>query len=389
MTSLVDVLEPLTAAVRREDARGAAGCLRELPRSLVEQLPPEWLAANVLALECGNFDCLSPLFARCELAGPGGQFLIVAPFALRRSAGDVCALSLLYGRVLPHEATAGLGVQIETIQRAPLRQPINPLVPIHVFASAGNVHGTSFVVSDGWRWRDSALGPALTAVTDQRERFTAVGQACIRRVFDTDTADLVLEPLLRQNAAERVHLRSYEIHDAGHAAGLGLAHKIRDNLLPSYWYRGVEEWRADGIAFEASRQLLSPSEVADDLASNLCVRFGLDVPRAETGLDGFDEHVPASLLTLDRLLRHGFIKVRRGRLALANVTPMGLIDAFEPQRTEAIELTRRELGLEHEAGVLRLYGSVEVHRASEAILDGMIREPCRGLYAAPCDRGPP
>jgi hypothetical protein len=380
-------LQALTAAVRRSDPQGAAACIRRLAPSIATTLPESWLAANIHALERGNFDGLSTLFARRELAGPCGHFLIVAPFALRRSTGDVCTLSLLYGQFLGDKPMAGIGPALESIQSAELRQPINPMVPIRVLAAAGGICGTSFVVSDGWCWRDSALGPALTAVSDQRDCFNAFGQRCIRTVFDADTADLVVEPLVRQAVGERVHTRSYEIHDAAHATGIGLAQKIRDNLLPGYWYRGVEEWRADGIAFEASRRLLSPPEVADDLASNLCVRFGLDVPRASAGIDGSDEHLPSSLLLLDRMLRHGLMTIRRGRLALADVSAKGLVDAFEPHRAEAVELTRRELQLEQSAGVMRLYGSLEVHRASEAILEGLIREPCRGLYDQSHDRG--
>ncbi len=101
---------------------------------------------------------------------------------------------------------------------------------------------------------------------------------------------LLLEPL----AAERGVMESTiarTIHDAGHAAGLGLRRKVNDNLIPGYWYRGVEEWRADGIGFEIGTRLLDATAAADDVASNFVVRFGLSAPTATAGLDGPHEHI--------------------------------------------------------------------------------------------------
>jgi hypothetical protein len=373
-------LSPLTDAVAKGDHQRAAAFLREPSTRLASVVPEEWLRLNAAALEHGKYDELSAAFAQREFVGRSGYFLIVAPYAVRYAPGDLVGPAALFGRILEHVPLAGIANEIEAIQQAPLQQRLAPLLPVEVMIAAGAVQNVQFIVPDGWCWHDSALGPALIDVDILRTRFTEAGQQCIRTVFDADTADLLLEPLTRTTDGIHVHLRSYEIHDSGHIAGLGMARKLRDNLLPGYWYRGVEEWRADGIGFEVASRLLQHDEVASDAASNLCVRFGFNIPRAQRGLDGSTEHLPCCLILLDRLLRHGFLIIRRGRLALRDPSSRGLVEAFVPHRSEAIELTRRELTLAEPAGIMRLYGGFEVHRATEAILEGMIREPCRGFY---------
>ena len=78
---------------------------------------------------------------------------------------------------------------------------------------------------------------------------------------------------------------------------------------------------------------------------------------------------------LDRLLREEHLVVRNGRLALRDPTPMGRYRALEPQRRETVELTRRELAAPNPHSVMRLFGTQDLHPATIAVFEGMIRAP--------------
>ena len=375
---LLDALRPLRDAVRAGDRHRAAALLRELPRSLAELLPAEWIDASATALERDDYDALAPRFARADFVGPRGHLLIVAPYVVRRATGDDRKLSLLFAEVLPHKRTPGLDETVETIQRAKLRQPVTPVFPIKPLAVVGNTEDLSFIVPDGWIWRDSGLGPPFWDLALERKMYLEAGRRCIERIFDADTAACVLAPLDPDDGV-MVQYRSFEIHDAGHASGLGLTRKNNDGLIPGYWYRGIEEWRADAIGFEVGARLLPPLEAAADVASNFCVRFG-QIPPTTPGPDGPTEHTTCTLLMLDRLLREGNLVARGDRLGLRDPTPEGLVRAMEPQRNEIIELTRQELDLTDASGVMRLYGSLSLHRATIVVYQAMMHEPTRGFY---------
>jgi hypothetical protein len=376
------ILRPVMDAVEAGNAAQAASALRSITREgLTPGLPSSWLDLLAQCLERGSYDALTQPFIDQAFIGPTGEFLVIGPYTARRGSGDIMRLSAVAGRLLKYEPLAGLAREIEIMQRTPLRQPVSPLLPMFSIACAGNFggeQGDAFMVPDGWNWVDSVRGPALNDMTEQGDRFLEQGRQCIQRVFDTDTADLLLSPLDSELSGLMVRHRSYEIHDAGHAAGLGLSFKHNNNLLPGYWYKGVEEWRADGIGFECGAKLLSELDAGYDLASNFCVRFGFDIPRTP-GLDAGTEHVACALLMLDGLMREGALVIRRGKLALRDPSYKGLIHALEGQRHTTIELTRRELELENPRGVMRLYGTVSVHPSTVALMEGMVREVCRDI----------
>jgi hypothetical protein len=375
---LAVALRPVLAAIEGNDPRRAAAALRTL--APIGLLPDDWIRRSIDALEQGDYDILSAPFIKQEFIGPAGHFLIAAPYVLRREGGEHVQPSVLLGQVIEHQPTRGIADAIEAIQRAPLRQPVQAVLPVERLSAGGNLgneQGEAFVVPDGWAWKDSAFGVALNDMAEQGRRFEQAGRRCIRRIFDADTAELLLAPL-DPALGIGVRHRSYEIHDAGHSSGLGLVHKVRDNLMPGFWYRAIEEWRSDGVGFEVGAGLLGEEAAGHDVASNFCVRFGIDAHRAG-GLDG-DSDVGCSLLIVDRLLREGELLIRGGRLALRDLSYGGLVRAMEAHRYEAIALTRKELALERPSGLQRLYGTLHVHRASEAILEGLIREPCRGFF---------
>ncbi len=378
---LADQLQPLMAAIAADDTSRSASLLRALAQD-GSVLPTRWLEATAESLDHRDFDRLSEPFAQREFVGDDGHFLVVAPYMVRREGVERTRLSALLARVMPHQTTLGVAAEVEAIQRAPLRQPVQSVLPFIRISACGNLgdeEGEAFVVPDGWVWQNSVSGLALNDMAEQGRRFEDSGRRCIEQIFDADTAALLLAPLDPNNGGLGVRHRSYEIHDAGHAAGIGLMRKANEGLIPGFWYRAVEEWRADGIGFELGARLLSEELAGWDIASNFCVRFGIDAHRSGT-VDG-DIDVACTLLILDRMLRQGALRVRAGRLALADVSYRGLVCAMEMLRHDTIELTRRELQLEHATGVMRLYGSLDVHGATEAILEGVVREPCRGFFS--------
>jgi len=365
-------LHGLMEAVDAGQTKAAASCLRQLPAAIAKLLPSEWIEKNATALERGDYDPLSPLFANSKFVGPDGHFLIVAPWVFRKSRGDVCALAALFGQVIPHHPTPGIAEAVEDMQGAKLRAPVTPVYPIRILSSAGTVKDGWFIVPDAWMWRDSVLGPAFSNISKKSQVLEESGAPAMRRMFDADTAEFLID-LLHGERGVAVTFRSYEIHDAGHASGLGLPRKIHDNLIPGYWYKGVEEWRADGIGFELGSRLFTVEEAAADIAANFYARFGL--AGITDGTDGPTEHTPCALLMLDRLLREGHLVAKGERLALRDPTIRGLVRAMEPQRHEVLELTRRELDLVDATSVMRLYGSMSLHPATLVVYESMMRAP--------------
>ena len=364
------------------DRARVAGLLRDLGDKHASLLPSPWIGAMAKAVDQGRYDGLSEPFKAGAIVGPAGHLLVVGPYTQRRSEGDVTRLSGLFGQAIVYQQTPGVSAEVEAIQRAPLRQPVIPVLPIRGIAGCGNLggeEGEAFIVPDGWGWTGSTQGLAINDMKEQLRRFEISGRRCIERIFDADTAAFLLAPMDASSGGEQVRHRSYDLHDVGHVAGLGLAQKVAEGLLPGFWYRAVEEWRADGVAFEVGARLMSEQDAAHDLASNFCVRFGVDAHRPG-GLDQ-DQDVACILLMLDRLLRDGGLKITGGRLALTDLSYKGLIRAFEGERYDTVDLTRRELATEHSTGILRLYGSVPMHPSTAAILEGLVREPCRGFFS--------
>lgn len=378
---VVEALAPLIAAAEAQDHRRAAALVRDVARDHSSLFPQDWLETTADCLDRGNFDALSERFRRAAFVGPHGHLLLIGPYIQRREGKEVMVLSALFGQQLDLAAPPpGIAETVEDIQRAPLRQPIQPIIPIRCLASTGNVggeHGEAFVVPDGWGWANSAYGPGINNMDEQLRRFDAAGRRCVERIFDADTAALLLTPMDASKGGLQVRHRSYDIHESGHSSGLGFVNKVDNQLLSGFWYRCIEEWRADGIGFEVGARLLDEEAAGNDLASNFCIRFGMDAHRSSVDSDG---DVACTLLLIDRLMAQGALMVKGGRLALRDVSHRGLVRAFESWRYEAIELTRRELQLEQSTGILRLYGSVPFHPSSTAILEGLVREPCRAFF---------
>jgi hypothetical protein len=342
--------------------------------------PLGWVEANAKALDSGDYGALSLPFRDLQFVGPDGDFVLCGPYTVVREAGRHEAMSGLVGRVIEHPRLPELEGLIEEICGR-LGEPIPRVIPVQVGDSFGNTSaeaGEAFIVPDGWGWPGSGSGPALNNMTEQRRRLNDAGFECVERIFDSESAALLLDPLLDDDEGTIVQHIEYQFHDAGHAAGIGLHLKLEQGLLPDFTSQGIEEWRADGVDFELAARAL-PTELAAKLvASNFVTRFGVDAHRAG-GLDR-DFDMVVTLFTLDRLFRNHALRVKGGRLAFADPTPRGLLRAVELHRVEAVRLTREELSLSHTSGLARLYASLGVDKASEEVFRGLVVEPCRGVF---------
>ncbi len=343
-------------------------------------LPRPWLLATAQALQEQSWTDLSQPFLCREFLGESGAFLMAAPYTVRREGKVHTRLSAFYGRVIDHDRTPPLEDLVRK-RFGSLGQPVACILPVECFASGGNLggeEGEAFIVPDGWPFPESASGPALNNMSEQLRRFSDSGVRCIRRIFDADTSDLLLDAC--GDSERRLHLQcmEYQFHEAGHAAGLGLARKLREEALSTYWLRGVEEWRSDGVSFDIAIESLSEERAGRMIAANLCLRFGVDSHRH--GGAERDQDVVCCQLLLDRLLKSGGLVIRGGRLALRECSWAGLVRTVEAHCADAMRLTREELRLQHSIGVQGCYSRVELHPASAAVFEGLVVEPCQGLY---------
>jgi hypothetical protein len=343
-------------------------------------LSPEWMAGTAAALRSEDWSLLDDLFLREKFLGKNGSFLIVAPYTARRKGETITRLSGIYGNVLPHQEMPALSKAVSDLFGG-IDQPVTKILPFTsqaVCGAFGGQRGEAFIVPDGWGFPSSAEGPALNDMSEQSRRFLEGGRLCIERVFEADTAELLLS--IYQDDASRIQAQhqEYQFHEAGHASGIGLTRKLTRGLIATWWHGAVEEWRADGVAFEVAARLLSEEEAGRIIASNFCTRFGLDAHR-DGGVER-DRDVVSSLLLLDQLLRGGDLIIKKQKLALRDASFSGLVQATAYHRLNAVTLTREERALRHEIGLHGCYGSVAVERGSRAVFEGLVREPCAGIY---------
>jgi hypothetical protein len=360
-----------------EDVLATLDALSNDPR-----YPVPWIKANVKGLLTGDYSGLTTPFCEMQFVGPQGHLALAGPYTVLREARSDEKLSGLVGRCLAPPDLPLIEGHIERLF-GPLRQAIPRVVPVEVEKSWGHLSGESgeaFIVPSAWGWMrlGKLVGPPLNNMTEQRRRWENAGFECVERIFDAVSAKLLLLPVLDRAQGIAVQSREYQLHDCGHAAGLGLDYKLERNFLSMPMMAGIEEWRADGVDFELATQVLPPEQAYEVVASNMVTRFGLDAHRGG-GLDR-DYDVTVVVLTLDRLLKSRAVRLRDGRLSFADPTPRGLLRAIELHRVEAVQLTRDELALEHHAGLPRLYGAVTPSPAAEEIFQAHVVEPCRGLF---------
>src|SRR5882724_214422 len=357
--------------------------LLESMAGMSDTLPRPLLAATARALRTDSWAEVGEFFCRGDYFAADGTFLFIAPFVVRRSGGDRTMLTAVYGRRIAVPRPPDFARMIAEGTGSNPGDLVFEIVPFHRLAvtGAGGEGGEAFLVPDGWKFPGSEKGLALNDMTEQRRRFSRSGEKCIRTIFGPQSADLLLEGLKNEYAGVQLQHREFQYHEAGHAAGLGLKKKLADDLLRTPWYRGIEEWRSDGIEFQLLLDTpgLSRDDAAATIAAKYCLRFGVDAHRA--GGYERDTDVMAAEQTLYHLIENGSIYIDgEKKLSFAHCTRDGLIHSTRTHRNSAIQLTRDELALQYEQGVWGLYGSRTASKACREMLKGLIINPCRGFF---------
>ncbi|MEH2366692.1 DUF6014 family protein [Nostoc sp.] len=362
----------ITIAVKKLRQEAAHSC----------ELPPAWLLKTADALENNDWSILSEDFINLDFIGKNGYFLIVAPYQVNRQCQSQIALSAIYGKM--HDNSQPSIEQLENLSRekfGTLSQAIPRNLSFTEIASCGNTSGESgeaFIVPNGWPFPNSVCGPALNNASQQQRRFLGSSRQCIQKVFEYETANLLLGPLEDEINGERYRHIDTQVHEAGHASGLGFDFKVKHNLFQNYYYGGVEEWRSDSLGFEFAACILPAQEAGKLVAVNFCIRFGLDAHRLG-GIEK-DTDVYASLISLEYLFQNDAIYItKNGQLALRNLSYSGLLQAVELHRAQALSLTRRELNLKSPTGIFYLY-KIDIHPSTQSIFQGLVMERCQGIW---------
>ncbi|MBD2515242.1 hypothetical protein H6G93_09510 [Nostoc sp. FACHB-973] len=331
--------------------------------------PQPWIQATKYALKNEDWSVLSEGFIRKEFIGTDGYFLLIAPHQLSYEEGGVIKLSAILGKVMPIDCVPLKDIEEQVLNVfGKLLQPITEIIPFTCIFACSRFYSEdseAFIVPESWMIPGSLEGPVINNLARHRQRFHQVVRRNIPRIFEPETANLLLDSLADETiGSQRQHIE-YQYHDAGHATGLGIKRKIQDKLLSTYWFAGIEEWRADSVEFDLAIRTMPNAEVGKLIAANLCLRFGIDAQR--WGGYDYDTHATSSLFNLEYLFRSSAMHIKKDKLALRNPDYQSLVKAIEMQRAEAVSITREELFLEHPTGILGCYHSIKVHQSTKEI----------------------
>jgi hypothetical protein len=345
-------------------------------------LPKKFLTDIMQGLETGDWSDFAQALKTLEFLGAEGRFFLLAPYTTSREAKLETLLSALYASRLDlGEIPATLPILIELF--GIVHEQIPQIVPIYGHAGAGwfaGESGEAFLVPNGWAGLRDGDGPVLNNMSEQLVRVESIAFEAIQTIFDEPSSALLLGAYTPQSMLAATLNAEYSFHEAGHASGIGLNHKLAAGVLNSPFYGAVEEWRADGVAFEVARRLL-PVETAGTLvASNLITRLGIDAHRR--GALDLDTDVNSVLLTFHSIIESGMLKVRHdNRLGFVDATFSGLVHATELMCASAISLTRREMQLSDPHAIWTLYPNViAVPESVRHLFRQTVINPCRGLY---------
>ncbi|XWK89431.1 MAG: DUF6014 family protein [Phormidium sp.] len=382
--TFVDEQEMIKQIVQDIEHNEITIAVKKLRQQAVDfgELPTAWLLKTADALENNDWSILSEGFINRDFIGKNGYFLIIAPYQINRQCQPNLTLSAIYGKI--HQNSEPTIEQLENLIREKFGT-LNQSIPINLsfteIASCGNVRGESgeaFIVPNRWTFPNSVLGPALNNAKEQRRRFLGSSRICLHKIFEQETANLLLAPLEDEINGDRYRHIDTQVHEAGHASGLGFNFKLKQKIFRNYTNSGIEEWRSDSLGFEFAACILPAEEAGKLVAVNFCIRFGLDAHRLG-GLEK-DVDVYASLLSLEYLFQNDAIYItKNGQLALRNLSYPGLIQAVELHRVQALCLTRRELNLKSSTGILSLY-KIAIHPSTQSIFQGLIMERCQGIW---------
>lgn len=377
-----DEVESVLAAVRRNNLPALRSALHRLVVHANRlELPADFLARTAGSVATGNWEFFPSAFQKLEFLGAHNDFLLLAPFTTSRDQKSETRLSALYGSRLD------LGRMPETRPVllelfGTLRQEIPLVIPVRAYGGAGWLSGQAgeaFIVPNAWTGLESGNGPALNNMSEQSIRVGQNASKAIRKIFDDDAADLLLSVYRTQLKQWRTMQAEYQLHESGHAAGLGLNYKLSAGVMNSPWVSAVEEFRSDGVAFEIARRILPLAAAGALVSSNLITRFGIDAHRSG-GLNR-DTDVNCALLTFNALFHSGMLRVgASGKLRFERATREGLVMTAEPMREMAVALTRAELRLNDPQGIKALYDAVSVPEAVRRLFQEKVLDPARDIY---------
>jgi Family of unknown function (DUF6014) len=372
----------LMQAVEQDTPACIAAALEEVRKNAdALGLPSHFLACTLEAVKLGDWSFFPQAFKEIGFIGTEGDFLLVAPYAISREKKREVRWSALYGQRLE------LGLIPDTLPIllhlfGEMRQEISPIIPIRAYAGAGSLcgqAGEAFIVPNSWPEMKSGDGPAINNMTEQSIRVGVCAKDVIRRIFVPDSAEFILSVYATQAKQWNISHKEYVFHESGHSSGWGLIHKLSSGVLDSPWMGAVEEFRSDGVAFELTQRTLSATTVGMLIASNMITRFGIDTQR-RGGMDT-DTDVNCALLTFYFLLKSGILKVAKGGgLSLEECTFETLVQATEPMRQFAVELTRAELQLRHPAEIKALTEAITVPDQVRQIFARTVVGRAQGIY---------
>lgn len=329
--------QQIVRALEYVDTWTAIHKLRELSLE-GEEFSRPYMKKLIKALQTGDWEPLGDSFVNQEFIGRTGYILLVGPFTRLQAGEEVTKFTALFGRIVDFELPITDLPTLMSTTCGPLHQALPATLPFTSIAVCGNIGlQEAFLSPDGWCWPQANLGPALVNITSHQSRCSVWVTKRIRKIFAPETADLILA--LRRDQA--MQFQEYCLHEAGHAAGMGLQLKLAHDLMPDSHHKGWEEYKTDIVGFLLAGQALSPTQVGQLVAATMLIRFGIDAHRP--GGAGADHDAMATLLLLDHMIQSGALEVlENGQLSLTEVSYAGLYEATATARAAAIELLAQE-----------------------------------------------
>ena len=370
-------------AVEKNDSSLLSQAMTRLIREAGQLgLPKLFLTDIKHGLETGDWSRFAGGLKTFEFLGAKAEFFLLAPYTTSRGAKSETRLSAIYGTRLDlGKIPATYPILLELF--GVVHESVPQIIPIQGHAGAGwfaGESGEAFLVPNGWAGLPDGDGPVLNNMSEQLIRVGKGAFEAIRTIFDGPSSTLLLRAYTPHAKLMATLNTEYSFHEAGHASGLGLNHKLAAGVLNSPFYGAIEEWRSDGVAFEVARRSLPIETVGILVASNLITRFGIDAHRR--GSIDLDTDVNSVLLSFHSLIESGLLRVHPdNRLGFVDTTWSGLVHATDMMRAAAVSLTRREIQLRDPRAIWTLYpNAIGVPESVRQLFQQTVITPCRGLY---------
>lgn len=380
-----NVLTRLVEAVASEDAVAAADALELLAYTQGHRsLPFEFMLVNASALRSGDYTEVGRRFIGADFIDYKARnryLVVVGPYEQIRNGAASSRLSLVVGHMLSLEPLPPAFEDAVQDVFGPLQRAAAQVIPFSAVAMAGNAAhddaAEAFIVPN-WKFPQASLGPALNNMTAQRERFKS-GYEAVARIFSPATASFLIEKTESDLIGTQVQHWEYLSHELGHATGVPLERKLQRELLSNPLYRGVEEWRSDGVYQYILKNALNWPGAASVIASNLTVRFGVDAHRS--GGVQLDTDAYCAAIHLKYMLGSGLFRVdSHGSLELLKLSDEGLVEAMSFGAASAAALTRREAIAEHDQNIWGWYQEQSLSPADVFQFNKLIVEPCADIW---------